>query len=43
VKDDTHIHIARIESGRANIKLSTLKTLSDYYDVPIPRLFEDIG
>ena len=43
VLNQTNIHIGRIESGRANVKLSTLKTLAEFYGVPMQRLFEGIA
>jgi len=43
VREQTHIHIGRIESGQANIKLSTLQTLCDYYQISLPTLFEGIS
>ena len=33
--NDTGIHISRVETGRVNITLSTLKTILDYYQVPL--------
>jgi transcriptional regulator with XRE-family HTH domain len=41
--NDTGIHISRIETGRVNITLSTLKTILDYYQVPLSEFFQSIN
>ena len=38
--NDTGIHISRIETGRVNITLSTLKTILDYYQVSLGDFFQ---
>lgn len=37
---DTQIHIARIETARVNISVSTLKTLCDYFDITLSDFFK---
>jgi transcriptional regulator with XRE-family HTH domain len=39
---DTEIHIARIESGKANITVSTLKDICDYFQVSLSEFFASI-
>jgi transcriptional regulator with XRE-family HTH domain len=41
--NDTGIHISRVETGRVNITLSTLKTILDYYQVPLSEFFQSIN
>jgi transcriptional regulator with XRE-family HTH domain len=41
--NDTGIHISRVETGRVNITLSTLKTILDYYQVPLSVFFQTIN
>jgi transcriptional regulator with XRE-family HTH domain len=41
--NDTGIHISRVETGRVNITLSTLKTILDYYQVPLSVFFQSIN
>lgn len=41
--NDTGIHISRVETGRVNITLSTLKTILDYYQVPLSVFFQQIN
>jgi transcriptional regulator with XRE-family HTH domain len=41
--NDTGIHISRVETGRVNITLSTLKTILDYYQVPFSVFFQQIN
>lgn len=39
---DTEIHIARIESGRSNITVSTLSAICDYFGISLSDFFKDI-
>ena len=41
--NDTGIHISRDETGRVNVTLSTLKTILDYYQVPLSEFFQSIN
>lgn len=41
--NDTGIHISRVETGRVNVTLSTLKTILDYYQVPLSVFFQSIN
>lgn len=40
--NDTEIHIARIELGKINITVSTLKDICDYFDISLSEFFNDI-
>ena len=40
--NDTEIHIARIELGKINITVSTLKEICDYFDITLSDFFKDI-
>jgi transcriptional regulator with XRE-family HTH domain len=40
--NDTGIHISRIETGKVNITISTLKVILDYYNVSLSDFFEKI-
>lgn len=42
VYNDTGIHISRIETGRVNVSLSTLKALLDYYKITLSTFFTRI-
>lgn len=37
---DTDINIARIESGRGNVSISTLADLCDYYQITLAEFFQ---
>jgi transcriptional regulator with XRE-family HTH domain len=37
---DTDIHIARIELGRINVTVSTLKDICDYFEISLGEFFE---
>lgn len=39
---DTQIHIARIETAKVNITVSTLSAICDYLGIPIDDFFRDI-
>lgn len=39
---DTDIHIARIESGRSNVTVSTLSSICDYFGITLSDFFKDI-
>jgi len=39
---DTDIHIARIETGKLNITVSTLKDICDYFGISLSDFFKDI-
>jgi transcriptional regulator with XRE-family HTH domain len=36
---DTEIHIARIETGKTNITVSTLKDICDYFNISLSEFF----
>lgn len=42
VYNDTGIHISRIETGRVNVSLSTLKAILDYYQISLSQFFQNI-
>jgi transcriptional regulator with XRE-family HTH domain len=42
VYNDTGIHIARIETGKVNITLSTLHNLLQYYHVSLSSFFSQL-
>ncbi|NBO60774.1 MAG: XRE family transcriptional regulator [Flavobacteriia bacterium] len=42
VYNDTGIHISRIETGRVNVSLSTLKAILDYYQTSLSQFFQNI-
>lgn len=39
---DTNIHIARIETGKVNPSISTIKAICDYFDVTMAEFLRDI-
>jgi len=39
---DTDIHIARIESGKSNITVSTLSAICDYFGISLSDFFKGI-
>lgn len=39
---DTDIHIARIESGKSNITVSTLSSICDYFNITLSDFFSGI-
>lgn len=39
---DTEINIARIESGRGNVSISTIADLCNYYEITLEEFFKDI-
>lgn len=39
---DTDIHIARIESGKSNITISTLSIICSYFDINLSEFFDGI-
>lgn len=43
VYNDTGIHVARIESAKVNISISTLKALSDYFELTLESFFHRIS
>lgn len=43
VYNDTGIHIARIESAKTNITLSTLQSLLNYYDLKMVDFFSQLN
>jgi transcriptional regulator with XRE-family HTH domain len=43
VYNDTGIHIARIESAKTNITLSTLHSLLNYYDIKMVDFFNQLN
>ena len=42
VYNDTGIHISRIETGRVNVSLSTLKAILNYYQTSLSLFFQNI-
>jgi transcriptional regulator with XRE-family HTH domain len=42
VYNDTGIHISRIETGRGNVSLSTLKAILNYYQTSLSLFFQNI-
>lgn len=42
VLNDTAIHIARIETGRMNISISTLSHLCKYFNITLSEFFETL-
>jgi len=40
---DTNIHIGRLEQGKQNITVSTLKVLCDYFEISLSDFFKNIG
>jgi len=43
VYNDTGIHIARIESAKTNITLSTLQSLLNYYNIKMTDFFNQLN
>ena len=39
---DTDIHIARIETGKLNISISTLKDICDYFGITLNEFFDEV-
>lgn len=39
VYNDTNIHIARIETGKFNVSISTLSALCNYYNITLQDFF----
>jgi len=39
---DTDIHIARIETGKLNITVSTLQAICEYFEIGLFDFFKDI-
>lgn len=40
--NETDIHIARIELGKLNITVSTLKEICDFFDITLSDFFKDM-
>lgn len=40
---DTDIHIARIESGKSNITISTLSDICKYFNISLSEFFKDMN
>ena len=40
--EDTSIHIARIETGRNNISVSTLNAICEYFEISLSDFFTNI-
>ena len=38
---DTDIHIARIETGRSNITVSTLLAICEYFNISLSEFFQE--
>jgi transcriptional regulator with XRE-family HTH domain len=43
VYNDTGIHIARIETGKVNISISTLQALTMYFEISLEAFFSQIN
>jgi transcriptional regulator with XRE-family HTH domain len=43
VYNDTGIHIARIETAKVNISISTLHALADYFELTLELFFQRIS
>jgi transcriptional regulator with XRE-family HTH domain len=43
VYNDTGIHIARIETGKVNISISTLAALASYFNISLEVFFQNIN
>lgn len=39
---DTGIHLARIEQGKTNIRVSTLKRICDYFEMTLEEFFKNL-
>ncbi|MCD8072119.1 MAG: helix-turn-helix transcriptional regulator [Alistipes sp.] len=39
---DTQIHVARIETARVNISVSTLSAICKYFDISLAEFFADL-
>jgi transcriptional regulator with XRE-family HTH domain len=39
---ETDIHIARIETGKLNITISTLQSICEYFGISLSKFFADI-
>ena len=39
---DTNIHIARLEMAKSDIKISTIKSICDYFEISISDFFEAV-
>lgn len=39
---DTEIHIARIETGKSNVTVSTLSAICEYFDISLSEFFKGI-
>jgi transcriptional regulator with XRE-family HTH domain len=42
VYNDTGIHIARIESAKVNVSISTLQSLATYFEISLEEFFQRI-
>jgi len=40
--NDTNIHLSRIEHSKANISISTLKTVCTYFNISLHEFFRDV-
>lgn len=43
VYNDTNIHLARIETGKINVSVSTLEQLCNYFEISLSDFFNGIG
>ena len=39
---ETDIHIARIETGKLNIRITTLQDICDYFEISLSEFFKDM-
>ena len=39
---DTNIHIARIETAKINLSISTLNAICEYFDISLKDFFNDL-
>lgn len=40
--NDTGIHLARIESGKANVSISTLSSICKYFNIALDDFFKEL-
>ncbi len=41
--NDTGIHLARVESGKANVSVSTLNAICKYFNITIEDFFKELS
>ena len=40
--NDTNIHIARIETAKINLSISTLNAICEYFEITLKEFFDDL-